>query len=245
MHFRHAALALLLASGPAAAQYDTGPPVDYHVMNQWVIDASIQASIEDGVEGEPAADEGATREDGAEVVAFAAPEAFAFTPDPAMRAAAVEEVAASLEATVPQAAAALRGADAFGLLRQVLGPLGLSTDNLADASAVFIGEVYDAANGATTPASRETALALREQMAAGMTARAGMTGAEMQALSDRLYLQALVVNALRMACVGEAAGSEGCAEIQADAAASARAILGFEAVGASLGPEGLRPASSR
>ncbi len=163
-----------------------------------------------------------------------------FTPDPELRARAVEELISRIDARSPQDAAHLEGMDLFGIMAGALAPYDYSVNDLADATAVYMIELYDAANGVTDDTEVATAHALSAQVAQGYAAIAEdepalSDPAQVQEQSDLFLLQAMMI-----AMLGDSYGTgPGAEPFREEMARTAQEVFGFDFTQATLGPDGL------
>ena len=133
-----------------------------------------------------------------------APSAYAFTPDPRLRARRVADTAALMARENPAGAQALGEADVFGALDEAMGANGLSVNDLADVLGSYLGQLWELANGAARDASAARLGALARQARAVLDAN--MTDAQrgepraLQTLADALSVQNFVygVTAFRL-----------------------------------------------
>ena len=156
-----------------------------------------------------------------------------FEPDRAVRKRMVRTLRAQVAEASPEDAEVV-SRSVFSDMARALKPYGLSVNDLADTSAVYLGEVFDAANGTSSKISAETAQALSGQFrdAYAVIARdeprlfdAGLV----QEQSDAFLLQAFVVSSMRQTLAQPA-----YTDAQRSAFQDAMVRLGREAFGIDL-----------
>ena len=197
---------------PAHAQYDTGPPMDYHTMNfefteGWAADSfDGEAPPTDGFSAFTLSPSAFSSERGER---SADPAAFAFSPSAAVREAARQAVIERVRVESPQDAKSLGAAPVFDQMEGALAQYDLTTANLADMLMVYLNEIYHAARRlpvtqSTDPeAEREEAHAVRRQVATALGAIRydELDDASLQRLSDTLTLQAYLTYSTRANCL--------------------------------------------
>ena len=102
--------------------------------------------------------------------------------------------------------AATLASDPIATMAPELAKIGLRTNDVADAYAVYWVEAWEAVHGQNGHSSRETAQVVRAQVAAAMMTTlqlAHASDAQKQELADALLVQALLIGAAR-----EQAGSD-------------------------------------
>lgn len=126
-----------------------------------------------------------------------APTQFAFRPDPAVRQRVYARAVAQAKKNDPGEAAKLRQLLQSGVLtrdmRTYLGRYGMSPNNVADTTALYLALAWQIANGTPNDPSRAQMLGLRGQVAstfAGMPNFARASGAVKQDLSEANLIQA-------------------------------------------------------
>lgn len=121
-----------------------------------------------------------------------------------------------------------------------IAAIGLRTDNVADAMAVYVMEAWEVVSGQLLAPSRARAQAVRRQMthAIGFTpAFVDASDAEKQVLAEAMLVQAaLIANA---AIGARQNGPEQLALVRAAVTKGARATLGFDLAGMTLTDRGL------
>lgn len=95
--------------------------------------------------------------------------------------------------------------DVIGFVAKEVAPLGLRTDDLADAMTTYVMESWEAATAKVMPATRARAQAVRSQMdraIAAASARLAEDDAAKQEIAETMLVQAVVVsNAIKLAVV--------------------------------------------
>lgn len=132
--------------------------------------------------------------------------------------------------------------DVIGFVRKEVAPLGLRTDNVADAVAIYVEEAWQAANAKVLPPSRARSQAVRAQMVraiGGNPAFASADDATKQEMAEAMMVQAVMAsNAIKMA-VQKGDRSE-IAAVQAAVRKGARASLGIDLRAMALTDAGLQ-----
>ena len=231
----------------AHAQYDTGPPMDYHTMNFEFTEGWAAESFD----GEaPASD--SFSEFTLSLSDFSSerdeqsigPAAFAFSPSVAVRDEVRLTFIERVRAESPQDARSLAAVPVFDQMEGALAPYDLTTANLSDTLMVYLNEIYHAARRLpVTPsvdleAEREEAHAVRAQVAAALGAMRydELNDAEMQRLSDTLTLQAYLAYSTRANCLSGAISP--CDAFWAASEEQAESMLGAPAAQVMLTREG-------
>lgn len=212
-----AAALAALASGPAAAQDIVNWGIDQSWSStQTLLNSEKQAwaapecvdetrwSVD--CEGSPPPRGSQPRETDAGAPTLPSEAALTFRPSPERR---QRNFAAFLErsrAVDPRGAEQLQAflaQDVIGFVGKEVAPLGLRTDNLADAMAIYVMEAWEAANATVMPPSRARALAVRRQMVraiAATPAAAEADDAAKQESAEAMMVQAVLVsNAIKLA----------------------------------------------
>ena len=237
-----AAVAVVSFPTAAYAQYDFGPPMDYHAMNMEFTQSWTSGGTYDEAFSPSAhqTDWFVTPDLGADLDT----EQFSFDPDPAVRAAVSERFAWHVEAEDVQNARWLREGKAFRVVEKALKPHGLTTDNLADTVTASFGTIYDAANGISSDIGPEGIAALHDQIvwALSQTGNAAtMSAARRQELSDSLVTLAVLVGSSGEACAGGTGASLDCSAIAEGARQLGREIYGLDLTDMVIDERGLRP----
>ena len=241
--------AVVVASFPITlhAQYDTGPPMDYHTLNfefteGWAADSfdgeapptdsfsvfTLSPSAFSSERGEQSAD----------------PAAFAFSPSAAVREAARQAVIERVRAESPQDARSLAAVPVFDQMEGALAQYDLTTANLADMLMVYLNEIYHAARrlpvtqSVDPEAEREEAHAVRRQVATALGAMRydELGDASLQRLSDTLTLQAYLAYSTRANCLSGAVSP--CDAFWAASEDQAESMLGAPAAQVTLTRDG-------
>jgi hypothetical protein len=147
-------------------------------------------------------------------------------------------------------ARAQKGAGAASSLRSMLdsgdlikasadtiAPLGLRTDNVADAMAFYVISHWMAARGTTDLPTRAQALAVKRQMTAGLMSTnevAALSPAKKQDIAEQMLIQALLAAGAMQGAEGNPAAMAGVAR----QATQALRGMGIEAGAMALGPNG-------
>ena len=127
------------------------------------------------------------------------PDQLAFKPSKALRKEVVAAFVADVREASPQDADRVPRS-LFRLMRGALRSYGLTTDDLADSTTVFMTELHAAANGLMEDGSRAQAQALRAQVSdAYVTLHPSLFNDReaVQRQSDRMLLQAWLINSLK------------------------------------------------
>lgn len=131
--------------------------------------------------------------------------------------------------------------DVVGLIATAAKPYGLTTDNVADAMAIYAMEAWEVIDGKPLPPSRARASAVRAQMARTIAATPGFadaSDADKQLIADEmLYFAAMVNGGMQGA---RAAGPEMVKQWQAAARQGAQRTLGMDLSAMTLTDDGLR-----
>ncbi|MBX7482744.1 DUF6683 family protein [Qipengyuania qiaonensis] len=128
----------------------------------------------------------------------------------------------------------------FGMIEEGLSIQGLSTDNLADAVAIWMMYAWSATNGETPDYDSNQSRAVRKQAAAallGAPGIAGMTAAQKQEMADAFLIQTFLVSQFIFAAE---ANREQWPQVQNMVSQGARAS-GFDMSAMRLTKEGFRP----
>jgi hypothetical protein len=131
--------------------------------------------------------------------------------------------------------------DVIRLIATAAKPYGLTTDNVADAMAIYAMEAWEVIAGDVLPPSRARGLAVRAQMARAIAATPDFlraSDAEKQLIADEMLYYAALANAGM-----QGARAEGPAVVkqwQAAARQGARRALGMDLAAMTLTDEGLR-----
>ena len=131
--------------------------------------------------------------------------------------------------------------DPIAMMEPELAKVGLRTNNVADAYAVYWVESWQAVHGVTGASSRATAQAVRRQAAEALLATpefANATPAQKQEFSEALLVQALLVGAAKEQAQGD---RDKLAQISAAVEKGARAS-GFDLRAMTLTEDGFVPA---
>lgn len=189
------------AFSSAHAQYDIGPPVDYHVLNQQFM---YQWQTEE-FQG-PGADSTEIRYKD-ERERFVPPSTtvarFVFDREETMRGEIQADFIARVREESPSDADRLAEVDVFGLIGSALAGYGLSVDDLADTLTLYLTEAYQSARREEAALDADTAQAVRDQVVRALTGgpHAAMSDAERQRLSDTLVLQSYLIYGTRAGCL--------------------------------------------
>ena len=169
----------------------------------------------------------------------------AFTPDPQQRAARVKEIRSRVIAASP-ADANLISPALFDLMAGALEPYDLSVNDLADTTSVYLGEIWDAANGTSTDLDARTIGVLADQMRGAYAALArndpAFSDASLvQQQSDTFLLQAYLIATLAETYRQPGADPEEQAAFRAAMRGLGREVFGIDLAAATLGERGLVP----
>lgn len=131
--------------------------------------------------------------------------------------------------------------DVVGLIATAAKPYGLTTDNVADAMAIYAMEAWEVISGEALPPSRARGLAVRAQMAHAIAATPDFlqaSDAEKQLVADEmLYFAAMANGGMQGA---RAHGPAVVDQWQAAARQGARRALGMDLAAMTLTDDGLR-----
>jgi hypothetical protein len=126
-----------------------------------------------------------------------------FTPSAAARQRGFAQMISQMRGADPAGAAALErelaGSDVIGAIGQRLQPLGLRTDDVADAMTVYVMESWEAVSGRPLPPNRARVQAVRRQMriaSADVPALAGASDATKQMMAESMLIQAAQISGL-------------------------------------------------
>lgn len=125
--------------------------------------------------------------------------AFRFTPSPERRRRNFAAFLARSRAVDPAGAAELEKAlslDIIGMVGQHVRPIGLRTDDVADATAIYVIEAWSAANGKVLAPDRARAQAVRRQMVRAISAVSGFLPADdaaRQEMAEGMIVQAALI----------------------------------------------------
>lgn len=131
--------------------------------------------------------------------------------------------------------------DVVGLIATAAKPYGLTTDNVADAMAIYAMEAWEVISGEPLPPSRARGQAVRAQMARAIAAAPDFlraSDAEKQLVADEmLYFAAMANGGMQGA---RAQGPAAVKQWQAAARQGARQALGMDLAAMTLTDEGLQ-----
>ncbi|MFC4257247.1 hypothetical protein GRI97_16650 [Altererythrobacter xixiisoli] len=167
-----------------------------------------------------------------------------YRPSPAVREANFARFVERSRAADPQGAEklaqALRSTDVMAAAEREMAPMGLSTSNVADASAVYLGNAWLLLNGETDDPPAPVMQALRDQLARAMIATPEFAAAD-DATKQELA-EAMIIHAILIAQYTEMARAnpDMLPAVQDAVAAGVRGTLGLELRGKTLDERGLR-----
>lgn len=167
-----------------------------------------------------------------------------FTFSPAVRKRAVANFISTMRRIDPQNAPSLErdlaSKDVLGVVAQKMASVGLKSNAVADAMAVYLVVAWKGARGSNDEGTRAQYLGVREQMAqamAGVPALSSATNAKKQELADSLLLQALLVDSY---VSGAKINPASISKVKAGVAQGARNTFGFDLTALRLTDHGLR-----
>ena len=134
----------------------------------------------------------------------------------------------------------------FRLMDGALSGYGLSTDDLSDTTAVYLIEMWDAANGQASEMSKKTVRALSEQLARsysviGRDEPKLFDSAVVQEQSDRFLLQAYLITSLKKTYQQPGADSSERARFEEAMRELGREVFGIDLTRATIDERGLTP----
>ena len=174
--------------------------------------------------------------------------AFRFKPSLERRQRNFAAILARTRATAPAGAVDLEKAlslDIIGLVGKHVAPIGLRTDDLADATAIYVIEAWSAANGKVLQPDRALATAVRRQMVraiASVAASAAIDDAVRQELAESMIVQAALIGSAHENAV-EQGDTAAAAAVGEAARKGAQATLGLDLRTMALTPAGLHDKS--
>ncbi|WP_102127654.1 DUF6683 family protein [Deinococcus planocerae] len=167
-----------------------------------------------------------------------------FRPSPEVRKRNLAGFVAKTRAADPQGAAELErlfaSTDVIGEIGKALAPSGLRTDDVADATAVYLVAAWYGVRGRDDDPSRAQLTAVRDQMARALanTPRfTAATDAQRQELAEAMLIQAALVSASVGAAKGQPAA---LGQVKAAVARGARATLNLDLTTVQLTDRGLQ-----
>jgi hypothetical protein len=182
------------------------------------------------------AEQGTTAGDGAELT---------FRPSPEQRRRNFAAFVEKTRAVDPAGAAGLEQAlttDVIGMVGTSVAPLGLRTDNVADAIAIYVMEAWEVANGQVLQPSRARAQAVRRQMVRAISATPDFARADdaaKQELAESMLIHAAMLSSSYQQAM--AGGDKALMTAVSDAARQgAQASLGFDLRAMAMTEAGLR-----
>lgn len=131
--------------------------------------------------------------------------------------------------------------DVIDAISNQIAPIGLHTDNVADAMALYVMEAWEVVAGKVLPPSRTRALAVRRQMVRAIAATptfARASDAVKQEMAEAMLVQAALVSA--SAAGARQNGPDQVAAVRAAVKKGSRAALGFDLGEMTLTEAGLR-----
>jgi hypothetical protein len=132
--------------------------------------------------------------------------------------------------------------DVIGFVAKEVAPLGLRTDNLADAMTIYVIEAWEATNAKVMAPSRARSQALRRQMMRAIAGMPNLTAADdavKQESAEAMLVQAVMVsNAIKLAI--QKGDKTEIAAVQDAAQQGALATLGMDLRSMSMTEAGLR-----
>ena len=167
-----------------------------------------------------------------------------FAPDRAQRARTYAEFVDRIGRTAPEDAASLEGTDLFAAMAGAMAPYGLSTDSLPDATAVYMIELWDAANGQATDLSREAVRTLSGQIRDAYAAARDpglFDAAKVQEQADTYLLQGWLITSMRTTFEAGGGGAGDAEAFRASMRALGREVFGIDLTRATINERGLIP----
>ncbi|RYG41479.1 hypothetical protein EON79_20710 [bacterium] len=190
---------LLLATlliAPAARAQDVGGAVDLTGMGIYGMEEAVKEAA-----GGKAKKSGRPK---------AAPARLTFIPSAAQRKQNLAAYVAKIRTKDPAGADRLQKMfaerDVFGMMGQKMGPVGLRTNNVADAYALWWVVAYSAAHGKEVPMNRALLTAVRAQTVRAFGSASGaskLTDAVKQRVAESCLLEALMIDTMMESARGK------------------------------------------